>query len=160
MESTKIIISHLAQGPALLRDLLNSIPKERYKERRLPGRWTIHEHACHLSEVDSMMYDRLLTFKNADYPVFEPFLPGTNVGDAHLIDLDLEECLRRFEKMRGKTVELAGTLSPEDWRKEATHPEYEYYTAKILLRHMLMHDNLHMYRMEQLWLTREAFLLD
>ena len=62
--------------------------------------------------------------------------------------------------MRRKTVELARTLSPEDWRKEATQPEYEYYTAKILLRHMLMHDNLHMYRIEQLWLTREVFLLD
>ena len=158
MEKAEIIIRQLEQGPALLRDLLDNIPEEKSKLQRMPRRWTIHEHACHLADVESMMYDRLLTFKNADYPVFEPFLPGSNADDSHLIKADIPGSLEHYARMRKKTVELARSLTPEDWRKEASHPQYECYTAKILLRHMLMHDYFHMYRIEQIWLTREAFL--
>jgi hypothetical protein len=109
--------------------------------------------------VESMMYDRLLTFKNATYPAFQPFLPGTNANDEHLLEMDLNEALEHYTNQRFETIQLARSLAKEDWQKEASHPEYEHYTAKILLRHVLMHDHLHFYRIEQLWLTREAFLL-
>ena len=160
MDIINTMIRNLADGPPLLKDLLSSIPEEFYKVRRIREKWTIHEHICHLSEVESMMYDRLLTLKNTDYPAFQPFLPGTNVHDGHLMDMNLDEAIYRYTTQRNDTVQLAHSLDEQDWQKEAAHPEYEHYTAKILLRHMLMHDHLHFYRIEQLWLTREAFLLD
>lgn len=154
------IIRHLVDGPALLKDLLGDISPERYKVRRIPSKWSIHEHACHLADVEALMYDRLLTFRNVDYPVFQPFIPGTTFRDDHLMTVSLDDALERYSSLRAKTIELARSLEDKDWEKEATHPEYEQYTAKILLRHLLMHDSLHQYRIEQLWLTREAFLLD
>lgn len=160
MNVVNIMIRNLADAPILLKDLLKSIPEDFYKVRRIREKWTIHEHACHLSEVESMMYDRLLSFKNADYPAFQPFLPGTNVDDEHLLSMDLDEALERYTRQRFETVQLTRSFDQEVWQKEASHPEYEHYTAKILLRHMLMHDHLHLYRIEQLWLTREAFLLE
>ena len=48
--------------------------------------------------------------------------------------------------------------TPADWEKTATHPEYEQYSLIILARHILMHDHWHMYRMEELWLTRDEYL--
>ena len=44
------------------------------------------------------------------------------------------------------------------WQKTATHPEYAQYSFYILVRHILMHDHWHMYRMEELWLTRDEYL--
>lgn len=32
------------------------------------------------------------------------------------------------------------------------------YTPEIMLGHLVMHDQLHMYRIEELWLTRDEFL--
>lgn len=155
-----LMIRNLADGPLLLKDLLKEIPEDQYKVQRIPNKWTIHEHVCHLADIEMMMYDRLLTFKNVDYPVFQPFLPGTNVGDEHLIKENMNKALERYSEHREKMVQLARSFGPQDWIKEASHPEYEVYTPKILIRHMLMHDHLHFYRIEQLWLTREAFLLE
>jgi hypothetical protein len=44
------------------------------------------------------------------------------------------------------------------WQKTGIHPEYELYSLSILGRHILMHDFWHMYRIEELWLTRDAYL--
>lgn len=42
--------------------------------------------------------------------------------------------------------------------RSARHPEYTLYTPYVMLRHMMMHDYLHMYRIEELWLTRPEYL--
>jgi len=47
---------------------------------------------------------------------------------------------------------------PEASVKETSRPEYENYSLFILVRHILMHNHWHMYRMEELWLTRDAYL--
>jgi hypothetical protein len=46
-------------------------------------------------------------------------------------------------------------LKPEGWKNRARHPEYDEYTPYIMARHVLLHDNLHMYRMEELWMARD-----
>ena len=46
----------------------------------------------------------------------------------------------------------------EHWTRKAKHKEYIEYTPYIMLRHILMHDHFHMYRIEELWLTTDEFL--
>ncbi len=55
-------------------------------------------------------------------------------------------------------MELLSKLDKSVWEKTATHPEYEHYSLYILARHILIHDHWHMYRMEELWLTRDDYL--
>ena len=157
-QAISTLINQLAVMPDLLEDLVASIPPEVIEFRRIPSRWSIHENVCHLAETQDMIYDRLVTFKNADYPFFEPFLPGETNSEEHLKDMNLIKCLRHFRKVRARQIELAKTFKPEDWYKKASHPQYKQYDTKILLRHILMHDHFHMYRVEELWLTHERFL--
>ena len=152
------MLRNLNDGPALLRDLLSKIPDDLHKQRRIPGKWCIHEHACHLGDVQVMLYDRFLTFKKEAAPVFKPYLPGTNISDDHLMEMDLEVALDLFETERKRLLSLLNTYREEDWQKLATHPEYHTYSAEILLRHVMMHDHFHMYRIEELWLTSDAYL--
>ncbi|MDA1119365.1 MAG: hypothetical protein O2887_02525 [Bacteroidetes bacterium] len=44
------------------------------------------------------------------------------------------------------------------WSKTAVHPEFNKYSHYILLRHAMMHDHFHMYRIEELWLTKDEYL--
>lgn len=152
------IIQNLENSPAILKDLISKIPEEGLKLRRIPGKWSIHEHACHLADVQPMLYNRFVVFKKESAPVFKPFLPGTTVSDAHLIETDLGKAMDNFDQERKKQLDLFRTFKPNDWYREATHPEYQQYTPEILLRHLLMHDHFHMYRIEELWLTKDAFL--
>jgi hypothetical protein len=39
--------------------------------------------------------------------------------------------------------------------KSAGHEECSEYTLYIMLRHTLTHDHVHIYRMEELWLTQD-----
>jgi len=158
MHPIDVMQRNLADAPILLKDLLRQIPPSLLKVRRHPERWSIHEHTCHLADVQPLLYDRFLTFKNADHPVFQPFLPGTNVDDSHLLTMDLQAALHTFTLERARLLDQLETFTEADWRKQASHPEYNVYTPEILLRHVLMHDYLHMYRIEELWLTREGYL--
>ncbi len=158
MDIIALFIRQLEQNVQIYKDLLTDIPGELLKKRRIENKWSIHEHACHMAEVEHLMHDRFLTIKNVEYPVFQPFLQERNWPDIHLMEVDLRDAVKRFKRDRLKTIQLARTFDEEDWKKEAIHPEYQEYNAKILLRHLLFHDNFHMYRMEELWLTRDAYL--
>jgi hypothetical protein len=72
--------------------------------------------------------------------------------------MDIAAVLQEFEEYRKKQLTLLETADDIIWRRTASHPEYDRYSLYILTRHVLMHDHWHMYRMEELWLTKDAFL--
>ena len=67
-------------------------------------------------------------------------------------------CIERFRSGRAAMLTLLKQARPEDWQRPARHPEYERYGLAVLARHVLLHDHWHMYRMEEVWLTTEAYL--
>lgn len=155
---TDILIDQLEKGPVVLKDLLDHIPEKTIKEHRKKGKWSIHEHACHIAQADYMILDRFRRFQNEEHPVFEPYLPDTGVNKLNLLELDLGAEMNRFIILRKKMIGLLKGFHHQTWQKSADHPEYTTYNAYILLRHTLMHQYFHMYRIEELWLTRHDFL--
>lgn len=158
MQDLSSILSCLREGPAILKGLLLQIPEEDYKKRRIPGKWTIHEHACHLDVVQDMIIARFKTFRDEKEPKFKAYLPGKNVSDADLIKMDLSESVESFARKRKELLVLLDTYTIEIWNKKGSHPQYREFTPYIFLRHVMMHDHFHMYRMEELWLTKEDYL--
>lgn len=148
----------LANAPDLLEDLLAEIPTDLLKAHRIKGKWSIHEHAVHLPEAQAMIIERFKRFKREKNPVFIPYLPGNTVSDAYLIDLDLEKSLEKFRTGRKEMVDLLKKFSEEEWRNEGQHPEYVSINPLLWLRHVMMHDHFHMYRIEELWLTTSDYL--
>ena len=67
--------------------------------------------------------------------------------------MDLKSTFTEFENLRKKVIDISNNLDKSIWNKEADHPEYKVYTPYVMLRHLLMHDHYHMYRIEELWLT-------
>ncbi len=148
----------LAEAPNLLEDLLAEIPNDLLKIRRIKGKWSIHEHACHLAEAQRMIIGRFKRFKQEKNPTFVPYLPGTTVPDDNLAKMDLPEQLADFRANRQVMVDLLRSYTEADWSNEGSHPEYKQINALLWLRHVLMHDHFHMYRIEELWLTTEEYL--
>ena len=148
----------LASAPDLLEDLLAEIPVGLLKEHRIKGKWSIHEHAVHLPEAQAMIIARFKRFQQEKNPVFIPYLPGDTVSDDYLIGLDLKTSLEKFSTGRKELVDLLNNFSEEEWRNEGQHPEYSRINPLLWLRHVMMHDHFHMYRIEELWLTTTAYL--
>ena len=148
----------MAQAPPLLRDLIAPIPPEMLKAHRKSGKWCIHEHACHLAVVQEMVMGRFKKFQAEEHPVFVPYIPGKTVSEGDLMAMDLEACLDQFEARREELLRFLETFTAAQWQREGTHPEYFQYSASTFLRHIMLHDQFHMFRIEELWLTKDEYL--
>ncbi len=152
------IINGLEQSPIILNNLLSQIPPKLIMEQRIKSKWSIHEHACHVATGDqSGFIDRFRQFLNESQPRITP-LSGESFPADHLLKMDLNEALAKFFEKRKELISLVKSADASIWSKKAEHPEYYDYTPYIMLRHRLMHDHYHLYRIEELWLTTEEYL--
>lgn len=158
MNDINEIMHDLEHSPKILGNLIHSIPTELLKRKRIPGKWSIHEHACHIVAAQPMLIDRFRLFLDEEEPVIEPYIPGKTFPDDNLMNLDLISELNRFSTLRAELLDVIHTFEKEQWTRKAKHIEYIEYTPYIMLRHILMHDHFHMYRIEELWLTRNEFM--
>jgi uncharacterized damage-inducible protein DinB len=158
VKDVKDLLEGLRLTPGILTNFVQSIPESKLDLRRGTGFWTIAEHVSHLAQVQPMMLQRFERFRDEEHPAFVPYTPGAGEEAATPARLSMESALEQFARYRNSQLLLLEAADPISWEKTATHPEYEAYSLHILTRHLLMHDHWHMYRMEELWLTRDAFL--
>lgn len=92
---------------------------------------------------------RLNDFKREEKPSFEP-LSGDNFDVDFFLNLDLKKSINDFFEIRQRTIELAKKFNSNDWNKLAVDPEYKAYTPYLMLRHLLMHDHNHLYKIEDM----------
>ena len=144
------ILNALIETPRLLKELITEIDSELYKKKIIKGKWSIHEHATHIAVGDIYGFQkRLNDFKREEKPSFEP-LSGDNFDVDFFLKLDLKKSINDFFEIRQRTIELAKEFNSNDWNKLANHPEYKAYTPYIMLRHLLMHDHNHLYKIEDM----------
>ena len=160
MNSIPDILEGLKRSHSILTEFVVSIPEDLLYRKRGDGFWSIAEHVNHLADVQPMLGDRIRRFLEEDRPEFIPFFPDEDESQPETVQIDVAAVLAEFDRGRKDQLELLHKATPADWEKTATHPEYEQYSLMILVRHIFMHDHWHMYRMEELWLTRDEYLTD
>jgi uncharacterized damage-inducible protein DinB len=153
------LMEGLRQAPRVLVSFVETIPPEKLDQRRGEGFWTIAEHVSHLAQVQPMLLGRLERFTQEEHPRFVPYIPGAGEEEPNTpVRMAIDQALAQFADFRTQQVALLDKVDADVRRKTAIHPEYEHYSFYILVRHILMHDYWHMYRMEELWLTRDDYL--
>ena len=144
------ILNALAETPRLLQELILEINPKLYKKKIIKNKWSIHENATHIAVGDIYGFQKRLTdFKEQEKPVFQP-LSGDSFDKNFFMELDLKKAITDFFKLRQQTIELVRSFNSKDWNKPAIHPEYKIYTPYIMLRHLLMHDHNHLYKIEDM----------
>ena len=146
------LLTTLEQAPELIAPLVREYPNEQVRTRPASGKWSAHEHACHLAAVHAMFVHRLDQFLTEERPQIETYHPPASDEGGGLLELDLESELARFRADRKTLVDRLRTLEPADWDRAANHPQYSHYSLFIMFRHMAMHDYLHGYRIEEVLL--------
>jgi hypothetical protein len=68
------------------------------------------------------------------------------------LDLDLDERLDAYVRERVALVKRLMKLSSDEWQKTAEHEAFDHYSVFIMFRHLLNHEMLHAYRIEELLL--------
>lgn len=155
MDAVSTVIDALERAPALVVPLVREVPPALLKRRPSPSRWSAHEHACHLANVDRRYLDRLDLILANPKPVITPYDPGRDEADDVFLRMDLAPCLERYVDDRRELVARLRSLRPETWTRTADHGEYSHYSVLIMFRHVALHDFFHAYRIEELLLERK-----
>jgi hypothetical protein len=153
--SVEAVIGALERAPAVVVPLVREMPPALLKRRPPSGKWSAHEHACHLAVVHDLFFQRLEQILAAPEPVIRPYDPGTQDPDDALLHRDLEADLTAYARDRERLVRRLRELSPADWSRTAEHGEYSHYSVFIMFRHLALHDFLHAYRIEELLLAKD-----
>ena len=155
MQNPEAIIAALENAPGIILPLVREVPPAVLKRRPKPGKWSAHEHACHLAVVHKIFFQRLDAMLSNPKPRITPYNPDQNEVEDHLPKMELDESLERFVADRRRLVETLMALRPEDWSRTAEHPEYSHYSIFIMFRHLALHDLFHAYRIEELLLKKD-----
>lgn len=158
MEDITDLIEGLSKTPKIIKNLIDSIPNDILKKRRIPNKWTIHKHLSHLFQAEIMIEHRFREFQLKVEPKFSKYSPELNENYDDWKEVDIYEQYNLFKKNRENTVTIVRSFNGLLWSRKTYHEEYKEYSAYILLRHVLMHDFFHMYRIEELWLIKDEFL--
>jgi hypothetical protein len=155
MNNVDAVIADLENAPDLILPLVKEVPAAIVKRRPKPGKWSAHEHACHLATIHPVMNARLDLMLSDPKPRIVSYFPSTEEEEGSSLQLDLDEEMQRFARDRKKLVERLKTLPAADWRRTAEHDEYSHYSVFIMFRHLAMHDLFHAYRIEECLLKRD-----
>ena len=155
MHTHAAVIDALERAPQIVVPLVREVPEATLKRRPPSGKWSVHEHACHLASVHALFLDRLEYMLATPSPVITPYDPGRDDPADALMALDLKESLLRYLGDRAALVTRLRQLSDADWQRTGEHGEYSHYSVFIMFRHLALHDFFHAYRIEELLLRKD-----
>jgi hypothetical protein len=155
MNETDALISALGTAPGVIIPLIREVPPNILKRRPGLAKWSAYEHAIHLSQSDVAFRARLELILSTPEPLIEAIENSPEDEAGAMLEIDLDESLDRYTRERASLVESLKQLSPEEWRKTAVHEAFDHYSVFIMFRHLLNHEMLHAYRIEELLLKKD-----
>lgn len=155
MSDTSTLISALENAPGVIIPLIREVPPQILKRRPSPTKWSAYEHACHLSQSDAAFRARLDLILSTPEPYIKTIENSPEDEAGAMLEIDLDESLDRYVRERASLVERLRQLSPKEWHKTAVHQAFDHYSVFIMFRHVLNHEMLHAYRIEELLLKKD-----
>ena len=155
MSDTTILISALETAPGVIIPLIREVPPQILKRRPSPAKWSAYEHACHLSQSDAPFLARLEMILSTPAPFIKTIENSPEDEAGALLEIDLDERLDAYVGERAALVERLKKLSADEWQKTAEHEAFDHYSVWIMFRHLLNHEMLHAYRIEELLLKND-----
>ncbi len=143
MDDALTLIATLQSAPRIIIGLVREMPPQNLKRRPSPTKWSAHEHACHISTVDTAYLSRLELMLSDPEPYIKSMLPSADEEAGSLLNTDLDEALDLYVRERARLVERLRELSEGEWQRTAKHEEYSHYSVFIMFRDLLLHEMLH-----------------
>jgi hypothetical protein len=155
MSDSTILISALETAPGVIIPMIREVPPQILKRRPSLAKWSAYEHAIHLSQSDVAFRARLDHILSTPEPYIKTIENSAEDEAGAMLDVDLDESLDRYVRERAALVTRLKQLSPEEWQKTAVHEAFDHYSVFIMFRHLLNHEMLHAYRIEELLLKKD-----
>jgi hypothetical protein len=152
---TQTLIATLEAAPGIIIGLIREVAPQNLKRRPKPNKWSAHEHACHISIGQDVFLSRLELMLSDPLPQIKSMEPSPEEEAGSLLSVDLDQALGQYVRERALVVKRLKELSAEEWQRAAEHEAFSHYSVYIMFRHLLTHEMLHAYRIEELMLKKD-----
>ena len=149
MQTPADILVQLARGPGVVRALLADVPAADLRRRPREGKWSAHEHACHLALMEPRWAERVERIVREDRPAIPSYEPDADEAPDRLLAMDLASALEAYDAGRRALVARLAALPPGAWPRPARHTGHARYSLFLMARHAALHDMLHADRIEE-----------
>jgi len=149
MQTPADVLTQLARGPATVRAVLADVPPLDLRRRPREGKWSAHEHACHLALIEPAWAERAERIIREERPTIMNYDPDADEPADRLMTMDLGAALDAYERGRASLVARLAAIPPAAWGREAVHTGHTRYSLYLMCRHAALHDMLHAYRIEE-----------
>jgi uncharacterized damage-inducible protein DinB len=135
------------------RELVDSVPDERWGFVYAPGKWTIKEVLVHIVDDERIYAYRALRIGRGDttpLPGFEQndYVPYSRAGGR-----SVRSILKEYESVRRATLTLFRSFTEEDLSRKGTANNY-VYSVRGLLYHMAGHELHHLNILRERYLAK------
>ena len=129
-DEREALIKRYEEGSSRLRDAFAKVPREAWKWRPEPGKWSVYEIVCHAADSEMVAATRIRFLVGQEKPVIQGYDQDrwAQVLDYH--ESRVELALAAVDVMRAHTVGLLRRLPEAAWASEGTHSESGRYTAE------------------------------
>jgi hypothetical protein len=149
------LVRQLDENRETLKALIALIDTERQAAVFYEGQWTVKEHVKHLLMTQFLLKKRIQLFIENEHPEITPYNPEKDEIDS---SGDIYDYIDRFCALREEQLELLRSAPEAVFDRAGSHPGYEKYSFLILVRHIAMHDQFHLYRIEDLGLAKPDYI--
>ncbi len=143
------LIKRYEEGPVKLRDAFAKVPREAWKWRPGPKKWSVHEIVCHCADSEMNAAARIRYLVAEEKPVILGYDQDRWAEKLDYHAARIELALAAVDVMRAHTVNLLRWLPEEAWAKEGTHTESGRYTARDWLKTYAEHLEIHARQIER-----------
>ena len=108
--------------------------------------WAAKECVCHLRDTEEMFMARFNQIMAMDNPKlsFDPATPDRWAAERQYLRHDVQEALAHFRKRRAESLAFLETLTPEQWKRGATHATRGLMTIDAFVTLIAWHDDNHL----------------
>lgn len=126
--------------------LAADLPLELQTCRPAPGEWSAAECLYHLIDVEAVFCTRLQAFQaGQDFPAFDPDSEGSHLDP----NRPLTYVAEAFARQRMRSLELLDHITPQDFGRQAHHPELGPVRLAEMLNEWAAHDLNHTLQAEK-----------
>jgi hypothetical protein len=133
-EEREELIRRYEEGPDKLRDAFALVPREAWKWKPEPEKWSAYEVVCHCADAETNAASRIRYLVAEKSPAIQAF---DQARWADLLDYHsdrVELALAAVDVARARTAGLLRRLPEAAWASEGTHSEAGRYTAEDWLK--------------------------
>ena len=141
-------VASLVEVPAWIADLLDGWTEAQFERSYAPGKWSARQLLLHLVHCETVFVDRMrfaLTTPNYVITSFDQdkwmaLDPGA----------DARSALSAYLGLRGMTLSLLRSLTPEQQATTLTHPEFGQWSVAYIITALAGHERHHLPHFEQI----------